>query len=55
MKKRKSISKFKNRAEERAFWQNHDSSEYIDWSKADKVILPNLKLSTKTISLIHEQ
>lgn len=48
---KKSIPKFKNEAEERLFWQNNDSTEYIDWSKAEEVILPKLKPSTKTISL----
>lgn len=42
---------FKTEAEEREFWQKHDSSDYVDWSKAESVLLPNLKPSTKTISL----
>ena len=37
--------------EERQFWEGHDSSEYLDLSKAKRAVLPNLKLSTKTISL----
>lgn len=51
MPKLKSIPKFKNEAQERDFWAKRDSSEYIDWGKADKAILPNLKPSTKTISI----
>ncbi len=51
MKKRKSIPTFKNAAEEAAFWATHDSTEYLDWSKAKKAAFPNLKPSTKTISL----
>ncbi|OGY91414.1 MAG: hypothetical protein A3H70_00105 [Candidatus Komeilibacteria bacterium RIFCSPLOWO2_02_FULL_48_11] len=51
MKNRKSIPKFKNENQERDFWSKHDSSEYIDWSKADKVVLPNLKPITKAISI----
>jgi predicted DNA binding CopG/RHH family protein len=47
----KTIPKFANEAQERAFWETQDSSEYLDWSKAKKVPLPNLKPSTKTISL----
>ena len=35
----------------RAYWELHDSSEYLDWSKARMVSLPNLKPTTKTISL----
>ena len=50
-KPRKAIPKFKSEAEQRAFWESHDSSDYVDWSKAQRVALPNLKPSTKTISL----
>jgi len=51
MKNLKPIPKFKNEDQERDFWAKHDSSDYIDWSKADKAIFPNLKPSTKTISI----
>jgi len=52
MKKFKKIPKFKNENEEREFWATHDSTEYVDWSKAIKnPIFPNLKPSTETISL----
>jgi hypothetical protein len=37
------VPEFANEAEERAFWETHDSTEYVDWSKAQKVVLPNLK------------
>lgn len=47
----KKIPKFKNEDEERVFWATHDSTEYINWKKAKRVILPNLKPSIKTISL----
>jgi predicted DNA binding CopG/RHH family protein len=47
----KKIPKFKNEDEERAFWATHDSTEYINWKKANKVILSNLKPSIKSISL----
>jgi predicted DNA binding CopG/RHH family protein len=50
-KQRKSVPKFSSEAEERAFWETHDSSEYLDWTKAQRVVLPNLKPTTKTISL----
>lgn len=43
--------KFANEAEERAFWEAHDSTDYLDWTKAQRVVLPNLKPTTKTISL----
>ena len=45
------IPKFKNEDEERAFWATHDSTEFIDWKKAKRPLLPNLKPSVKTISL----
>ncbi|MDM3871049.1 BrnA antitoxin family protein [Porticoccus sp. W117] len=51
MSKTKTTPKFKNEAEERAFWEEHDSSEYVDWTQALSVAMPNLKPSTKTISL----
>ena len=47
----KNIPNFKNEDEEREFWSKSDSSEYIDWKKAKKIVLPNLKPSVKTISL----
>ena len=51
MKKFKMIPKFKNEDEEKEFWSTHDSTDYIDWSKAEKTIFPNLKLTTESISL----
>lgn len=54
MKKQKIFKKipvFKSEDEERRFWDTADTSEYFDWSKAQPVIFPNLKLSTETISL----
>lgn len=51
MPKKKQIPKFKTEAQEQAFWDNHDSAEYIDWSKGQKITFSKLKPSTKTISL----
>ncbi len=51
MRELKKIPKFNSEQEEREFWETHDSTEYLDWSKAKKVTFPNLKKSTKTISL----
>ncbi|MEY4669558.1 MAG: hypothetical protein RL518_2257 [Pseudomonadota bacterium] len=48
---RKSIPTFKSEAEEQEFWQKHDSADYIDWSKGKIGVFPELKPSTKTISL----
>ena len=49
--KRRPVPVFGTEAEERAFWESHDSSDYVDWSKAKRARLPNLKPSTKAISL----
>jgi len=51
MKNLKPIPKFKNLDEEADFWNTHDSTEYVDWSKAGKTVFPNLKTSTESISL----
>jgi predicted DNA binding CopG/RHH family protein len=50
-KKRKAVPSFANEEEERRFWEENDSSDYLDWSKAQQVVMPNLKPTTKTISL----
>ena len=42
---------FSSEADERAYWESHDSTEHLDWTKAQKVALPKLKPSTQTISL----
>ena len=51
MKTLKQIPEFSSEAEERTFWEEHDSAEYIDWEKAESIRFPNLKKSTKSISL----
>lgn len=50
-KQLKTIPQFSNEEEEHVFWESHDSADYLDWSKAQSVVLPNLKPTTKTISL----
>lgn len=50
-RKIKPVPKFRSEAEERAFWLSHDSTDYVDWSKAQRAQFPNLKPSTKSISL----
>lgn len=50
-KKLKPIPKFKNEDEERDFWAKADTSKYFDWNKAEEVIFPNLKPTTRKISL----
>ena len=42
---------FKTEDAERDFWASHDSTDYVDWRKAKKIVFPNLKPSLKTISL----
>lgn len=51
MKKLKVIPKFNSEKEEREFWQRVDSTEYVDYSKLEKVSFPNLKLSSKPITI----
>lgn len=50
--KNKSIPHFNNEDEEREFWANHDSTDYVDWSKAEKnPSFSQLKPSTRTVSI----
>ena len=51
MPKLKKIPEFESEEQEREFWAEHDSSEHVDWSRAERVTLANLKPSTKTISV----
>jgi len=50
-KKLKPIPRFRSEVQERRFWETHDSSDYVDWSKAQRARFPNLKPSTASISL----
>ena len=47
----KTVPEFRSEAEERKFWESHDSTAYLDWTKAKNVRLPNLKPSSTSISL----
>lgn len=47
----KRIPTFRTEDEERDFWAVHDSTEYVDWSKARAVRLPDLRPSSTAISL----
>ena len=51
MPKLKKIPEFESEEQEREFLSEHDSSEHVDWSRAERVTLANLKPSTKTISV----
>lgn len=50
-KELKKIPHFNSEADEREFWQTHDSTDYIDWSTARHVVFPNLKLTSKPITI----
>jgi len=47
----KKIPKFKSEDTERDFWAEADSTEYVDWKRAKRAVLSELKPSQKTISL----
>ena len=51
MKRLKKIPKFSSEDEERKFWAKHDTTDYFDYSKAVKVSFPNLKQTSRTISI----
>ena len=50
-RQRKTAPRFKSEAAERKFWETHDGASLIDWSKAKRVTLYNLKPTTQSISL----
>ena len=45
------IPRFETEAEERAFWEASDSADHFEWSRAERVTMPNLKPTSKAISL----
>ena len=51
MKQYKEIPKFANEAMEASFWQEHDSTDFVNWKTAKLAKFPYLKPSTKSISL----
>ncbi len=48
---KKALPKFKSEDAEREFWATHDSTEFVDWRKAKRMIPPSLRPSSQTISL----
>ena len=50
-KRAEPVPTFESEAEERRFWESHDSTDHVDWSRAERVRLPNLRPSTTSISL----
>lgn len=51
MKKLKTIPQFKTEEKERIFWLKHDSTDYVDWSKAKHTVFSNLKSTSRIISV----
>jgi hypothetical protein len=45
------LPEFKSEAEECTYGEFHDTADSFDWSQAEVVGCPNLRLSTATISL----
>lgn len=50
-RKTERVPSFASEADERAWWETHDSADHVDWSKAKRARFPNLKPSTTAISL----
>jgi predicted DNA binding CopG/RHH family protein len=50
-KQRKAVPVFAQESDERTFWESADSTSHLDWSKARRVRFPNLKPSTRAISI----
>lgn len=51
MKRQKRIPQFKSEDEEQKFWASHSPLDYVDTSKADIAVFPNLKTSIRTLSI----
>jgi predicted DNA binding CopG/RHH family protein len=47
----KKVQNFKTEDDERDFWSTHDATDYLDFSQAEETVFPNLKPSTRSISL----
>ena len=48
---KKALPRFENEDQEREFWAHHDSADYVDWKRGQRVVLPNLRPSSQTISI----
>ena len=51
MKELKKIPEFESLEAEARFWSTHDSTDFVDWSKSERTVFPNLKPTTESISL----
>lgn len=45
------VPRFESEDQERGFWTSHDSTDFVDWRRAERVKLPNLRPTTRTISI----
>ncbi len=45
------VPTFASERDEREYWETHDAGAVVDWTSAHRVVFPNLKASTETISL----
>ena len=50
-KKKTHVPRFRTEDQERAFWAEHDATDYFDWDRAVQPPFPNLKPSTTSISI----
>jgi predicted DNA binding CopG/RHH family protein len=50
-RKSEAVPKFRSEAQERAYWESHDSTDLVDWRAAKRVRFPNLRPTTTSISL----
>ena len=48
---KKELPEFKNEMEERKFWEDHDSTDFLDWEDSQIARFPKLKPTTKSISI----
>jgi predicted DNA binding CopG/RHH family protein len=48
---KKTLPKFQNEERERKFRAHHDSADYLDWKRGQRVVLPNLRPSSQTVSI----
>jgi len=48
---KKVIPKFKSENDERRFWAEHDSTDFVDYSKGEKILFSDLRPSLKTVSI----
>ena len=49
--KKKQVPKFRSQEEERKFWAENDSTEFVDWDSAKTKRFPKLRPTLRTISL----